>query len=98
MMMDDNSVVFDDNGQQGDTPSCSKTNKTLLDVSARKLKGKEIIVDNPGTENEVDGYKIIHSSTLLSMINTCSKCTYCGVENNFTVEQSEKKEKAYARY
>ena len=60
-------------------------------MSARKLQGKEIVIDSNLNANQpVDGYKIIHSSILTSMINICSKCPNCGCEKNLSVQQCEK--------
>ena len=72
-----------DNNDPNQNASCSIGNKKVLDVSVRKLEGKEIIVDTPGPRstggNEIiDGYKIIDSKILLTTINTCSKCDTCG--------------------
>ena len=87
-----------DNNDPNQNTSFSIGNKNVLDVSARKLEGKEIIVDTPGPsstcENEIiDGYNIIDSKILLTMINTCPKCDTCGAVNTFTIEQCEKKRK-----
>ena len=66
----------------------------MLNGPARKLQGKEIVVDSNLDANQpVDGYKIIHSNILTSIINICSKCPNCGCEKNLSVQQCEKKQK-----
>ena len=53
---------------------CGGTN-----VSVRKLQQKNIILDSSsGDRRNIEGYKIIESNILISMLNTCSKCTNCG--------------------
>ena len=51
----------------------------VLDVSANKLYGKEVTSECVKTADKVDihGYKIIDADVLSSMINCCSKCTFC---------------------
>ena len=85
-----------DNNDENQNESSNIRNDNVLDVSARKLEGKEVIIDTPGPSSEsesevIDGYKIIDSRILLTMVNTCSKCNTCGTVNNFTIEHCEKK-------
>ena len=89
-------VVLDDDEQNQNVPSNMEHN--VMDVAARKLEGKEIVIHPPGTsvdcENQViDGYKVIDSKTLLSMVNTCSKFDTCGTLNKFMIEQYQKQTK-----
>ena len=85
-----------DNNDENQNETSNIRNNNVLDVSARKLEGKEVIIDTPGPSSEresevIDGYKIIDSRILLAMVNTCSKCNTCGTVNNFTIEHCEKK-------
>ena len=66
----------------------------MLNVSARKLQRKEIVVDSNLDANQpVDGYKIIQNNILTSMINISSKCPNCRCEKNLLVQQCEKNRK-----
>ena len=68
----------------------------ILDVSAKKLCGKEVVGDTV-TDNSrykaVHGYKMIESSMLLTMLNSCSLCSTCNAKNNLMLEQDDKKRK-----
>ena len=68
----------------------------ILDVSAKKLCGKEVVGDT-ATDNvryeAVHGYKMIESSMLLSMLNSCGVCSTCNAKNNLMLEQDDKQRK-----
>ena len=69
--IDENSVMAVDNNDENQNESSNIRNNNVLDVSARKLEGKEVILDTPGPSSEresevIDGYKIIDSRNIVN--------------------------------
>ena len=94
-------TVINENSESADNfplvhhQSHSTRGNSILNVPARKLLNKDIVIDSSCAEESrpADGRKIIESEILLTMINTCSKCPNCGAEKNLSLEQCEKKRK-----
>ena len=63
---------------------------SLVDVSANKITGKEIVLNRANDETTLHGYKIIDSNILEEVINFCSKCKKCGQEKCISMRQYDK--------